>query len=74
MRTLIYPGFFPYGTWSDETKRVANMQSKSKTNEKIEDDETGNDWMKLLLEINSNFLILGKIELLLSGEAYSSYE
>jgi hypothetical protein len=50
------------------------MQSKSKTNKKIEDDETGNDSMKLLLGINSSFLILGKIELLLRGEAYSSYE
>jgi hypothetical protein len=55
-------------------KCVVNIQSKSKTKEKIEDDAIGNDWMKLLLEINSSFLILGKIELLLSGEAYSSYE
>ncbi len=55
-------------------KRVVNVQSKSKRKQKIESDETGNDWMKLLLMINSGFLILEKIDLLLRGEAYSSYE
>ncbi len=47
---------------------------KVKIKKKIESDETGDDWVKLLLKINLIFLILERIELLLRGEAYSSYE
>ncbi len=48
--------------------------NQSQNKKKIESDETGDDWVKLLLRINLIFLILEKIELLLRGEAYSSYE
>jgi hypothetical protein len=59
----------------DLMKRSAfRTSNQSQNKKKIESDETGDDWMELLLRINLIFLILETIGLLLRGEAYSSYE